>query len=207
MAFAGAASAAVNVSFVQAPAFSPSVGYVDIDNFNTTANITGSGFIVTTANNAGGAPPANSNPFDTSYLAVQGGGTASILFSALTPKTVGAFEFDWGSIDKFNTLTINYTDAGGAHSETILPGTISFPNTADGNQVAPGTNGLFMVSGSAGTVFTGVTLASSQNSFEIDNLAIAVPEPATWAMMFMGLGAIGGVLRSRRRKEAMAALA
>lgn len=34
----------------------------------------------------------------------------------------------------------------------------------------------------------------------------AVPEPATWAMMIIGFGAAGGVLRSRRR-DATAALA
>jgi hypothetical protein len=35
-------------------------------------------------------------------------------------------------------------------------------------------------------------------------LAGAVPEPATWAMMILGFGMIGGTLRSRRRKLAFA---
>jgi len=33
----------------------------------------------------------------------------------------------------------------------------------------------------------------------------AVPEPASWAMMLMGFGALGGALRIRRRKQALAA--
>jgi hypothetical protein len=33
----------------------------------------------------------------------------------------------------------------------------------------------------------------------------AIPEPATWAMMIMGFGGVGGLLRSRRRREAMLA--
>nr|WP_309645329.1 PEPxxWA-CTERM sorting domain-containing protein [Phenylobacterium sp.] len=33
----------------------------------------------------------------------------------------------------------------------------------------------------------------------------AVPEPATWAMMIIGFGAAGSMLRSVRRKEALAA--
>jgi len=32
-----------------------------------------------------------------------------------------------------------------------------------------------------------------------------VPEPATWAMMLVGLGSLGGLLRSRRRTAAAAA--
>jgi hypothetical protein len=197
MAFAGAASAAVTLNFIDLPAFSPSPGYTDIDTFDTTANISGHGFTVMTGNSGTGAPPANSNPFGTSYLAVQGGGLATIKFSDLTSKTVGAFEFDWGSTDTFNTLTVDYITNGVAGTENIVPGT-TFPNAANGNQVSPGTNGLFMVSGSPGTTFTSISLASSQNSFEIDNLAIAVPEPATWAMMLLGLGAVGGVLRRRK---------
>ncbi len=35
----------------------------------------------------------------------------------------------------------------------------------------------------------------------------AVPEPATWAMMILGFGAVGGVMRSRRRAVAGGALA
>lgn len=35
----------------------------------------------------------------------------------------------------------------------------------------------------------------------------AVPEPATWAMMLLGLGFVGGVLRTRRRQNRTAAYA
>ena len=39
------------------------------------------------------------------------------------------------------------------------------------------------------------------DSFKIGQLGIAaVPEPATWAMMIMGFGMVGGALRSRRAK-------
>lgn len=35
----------------------------------------------------------------------------------------------------------------------------------------------------------------------------AVPEPATWAMMLLGLGFVGGVLRTRRRQNRTATCA
>ena len=34
----------------------------------------------------------------------------------------------------------------------------------------------------------------------LDNVAIAVPEPGAWALMILGFGAIGSVLRTRRRQ-------
>lgn len=41
--------------------------------------------------------------------------------------------------------------------------------------------------------------SSTKNSFEVDNFAVnAVPEPATWAFMIFGFGAIGTALRRRR---------
>ena len=35
------------------------------------------------------------------------------------------------------------------------------------------------------------------------NLVMAVPEPATWSMMILGFGAVGGLLRRRRRTAAL----
>ena len=44
-----------------------------------------------------------------------------------------------------------------------------------------------------------MVLRSSSNSFESDNFAVAaVPEPATWAMMIMGFGTIGALMRRRQ---------
>jgi len=63
------------------------------------------------------------------------------------------------------------------------------------------TNGTFPVTGSAGERFKSITLPSSGNSFEVDNLATAaVPEPAR-AMMILGLGAVGFAMR-RQPKQA-----
>jgi hypothetical protein len=204
MAVAGSAGAAVVTNFTPDGA-SPGPGFTVIDNFDTAAGLSGVAgvdYLLTTLHNAQGAPPANSIPYDTQYLSVLSGGAVSIDFSALTSKPVQAFEFDWGSIDYFNTLTI-HSSVGDI---VLVPGSSSFPNAADGDQIAAGTNGLFSVVGTAGETFSGITLQSGGYSFEIDNLATGpVPEPASWAMMIMGMGFMGAALRSRR--QALAAFA
>lgn len=44
----------------------------------------------------------------------------------------------------------------------------------------------------------------TQYSFEIDEIALAAPEPSTWAMMLLGFGLVGSQLRRRSRKPARA---
>jgi hypothetical protein len=49
-----------------------------------------------------------------------------------------------------------------------------------------------------------IVFTSNQNSFEFDNigaLASGVPEPATWAMMLLGFGGIGFMLRNGKRRN------
>ena len=43
-------------------------------------------------------------------------------------------------------------------------------------------------------------LADMQGAFEVQGDATAVPEPATWALMIIGFGGAGAMLRSRRRR-------
>ena len=200
--FAGAAMSAVlaaapasaTIHFAFTPGTpSPSAGYTVIDDFNTgtPGNLTGTFQIKTPPADGYGAPPANSVPTGTPYLSVLGGDVANIGLGG-----VSTFEFDWGSIDTYNTLVI-HSSAG---DMTVIPGG-NFPNLANGNQALPGTNGLFIVTGDAGESFTGITLSSSTNSFEIDNVAVSggVPEPAAWSLMIVGFGMAGGLVRARRR--------
>jgi hypothetical protein len=175
---------------------SPTAGYSVINTFDDTTGISGSGFAIKTppTDNHGAVIP-NSSPAGTPYLSVFRGGSATIGFD----DPVSGFQFDWGSLDAYNTLTIFWN--GGQKS--IVPG-VDFASPADGNQFQPGTNGLFTVWGNAGETFTGFRLQSADYSFEIDNLAVAsaVPEPAAWALMITGFGLTGAVLRRRRRLEA-----
>jgi hypothetical protein len=190
------ANAAVMFSFTPG-APSPSAGFTVINTFDTAVGITGSNFqIKVPPSDGNGALPANSVPANTPYLSVLGGGHADISLGG----AFSAFQFDWGSIDTYNTLTIH----GTAGDLVVVPGG-NFPNQADGNQFAPGTNGLFTVRATAGEKFTGITLASATNSFEVDNLAVGgVPEPATWGMMILGFGLAGATMRAKRRVAATA---
>jgi hypothetical protein len=51
-----------------------------------------------------------------------------------------------------------------------------------------------------GPLITGATFGSTANSFEFDNIATAVLEPATWGLMVLGFGMIGAAARSRKVK-------
>jgi hypothetical protein len=120
---------------------------------------------------------------------VLGGGSATYTFSNPT----NAFEFDWGSVDNYNTLTIftNLNPAGYVQTGAFVP-------PANGDQSGNATNGLFTALAGPGEVITGFKLESGVNSFEIDNLARPVPEPGAWALMILGFGGIGAVARRRR---------
>ncbi len=43
------------------------------------------------------------------------------------------------------------------------------------------------------------SIGSGASTLSISQLAGAVPEPATWAMMILGFGVVGGALRRRRK--------
>jgi hypothetical protein len=83
----------------------------------------------------------------------------------------------------------------------------------------PTTPGLFVLENGNftitedGTVSVGLIDmqgAASGNDFGVDNIVVAtgsvgVPEPASWALMMLGFGGLGSVLRSQRRQQAVAA--
>lgn len=191
---ATSAQAAIDIKFDGGLA-TPAPGYTIVDTFDTADGLTGTNFqIKVPPADGNGAPPANSIPSGTPYLSVLAGGSATYTFAA----PVSSFQFDWGSIDTYNTLTIN-----GTSQAIVVPGS-NFINPANGDQIAAGTNGRFTVTGTAGELFTSVTFSSTGNSFEVDNLAVGapVPEPATWALMMLGFGGMGAALRRKPRTAA-----
>ena len=115
---------------------------------------------------------------------------------------VSSFSLIWGSVDLYNILTVT-TMAGdtvftGADIAALIPG------FADGDQVSPTSNPIvtFFLTGLDQQAVS-FNMDSATNAFEIDNIVVnsavgGVPEPATWAMMLLGFGAIGFSMRRRR---------
>ncbi len=153
---------------------------------------TTTGSVLTVAGTMPGqyAQPAPASPPD-AYQAVQTGGASTFNFT----KSLGVFSFYWGSIDTYNTIEFRRGD--GSLVQAFTGSTFAAP--ANGNQTASATNRRVTFGFTGQEAVKKVVFKSSQNAFEYDTLAIAgIPEPATWAMMIMGFGLVGGAMRSRK---------
>jgi PEP-CTERM motif len=127
----------------------------------------------------------------TNYVFAQEGGSVTLNFAApLTSVTIY-----WGSPDSYNTITLSNGDViTGAEvaaalgiSDTGLNGDSRWVTITD-----------------AGKPFTSLVATSGSPAFEFD-LAGAVPEPATWAMMFLGFAGLGYAAFRRSAKGAATA--
>lgn len=125
----------------------------------------------------------NTTPGGRFLLELVGG---SSIFTFLNP--VSSFGFKLTGVQLSN-LTVQFND-GSSQNAAIL-------NNGSGAQ-------FFGASGFTNSV-TGFTLNAGNDIIGFDDFrfssAAAVPEPATWAMMLLGFGFIGGALRSGKRRQ------
>jgi hypothetical protein len=120
--------------------------------------------------------------------------------ATFTAPNVSRLSLYIGSLDDYNSITF-YLKGGGSQVITGFQlGAVSGAN--DGDRQQADTNGRFTFYSTDNIV--GFDLNSTSNSFELSNIGAAVPEPATWAMMIIGFGAVGSMVRSHRRKQALA---
>lgn len=184
-------------------------GQVMLYDFDGIANINTlyAGNVVTTTPNpiTNSAPPPWSggvvvNPGGvvvdpTDYASVQGNTTGT--FSALNGYYLTAFSFYMGSPDTYNKVTFNLVGGG---SQDLMGTDIWGGPDFGGDR----TQGFRVYYDFGGAKVSSITFASSQDAFEFDGLAgtLAVPEPGTWALMILGFGAAGGMLRAQRRRVA-----
>ena len=203
MALSATANAAVVVSAADGPDPGPRVGETRVITFDpaTEAGVMLSGdFSIASASVPGvtAAPLGDATnfltvPFDASS------GSATMDFAAfLGSRDVNGFSFYWGSIDSYNTLEL-LDRMGGVIATYTGP---DFADPADGGQNTPATNRRVFFDLSGGDKdLGGLRFTSTSFAFESDTFSFnVVPEPATWAMMIMGFGGIGAMLRARRRQ-------
>ena len=144
--------------------------------------------------NEGGSGYSGTLPNDpTHYLTIPGGASATLT----SVKYLRSFSLYMGSPDTYNS--VQFLGANG------------FNVTLNGGQLTQGNTGQSWAWGARvnfdfeGAQVNQIILRSTSNSFESDNFAAgAVPEPATWAMMIIGFGAAGSILRRRRQQLALA---
>ncbi|QTD56234.1 PEPxxWA-CTERM sorting domain-containing protein [Parasphingorhabdus cellanae] len=127
-------------------------------------------------------------------------GTPETLDLSGIPGDLAAISFIWGSVDFSNVLdvldasdNVIYSLTGKQLLDFGAPGGLPYTN--------PELNPVVTLSFTDGDLGLAKKLqfSATKNSFEFDNFAVnAVPEPATWAFMIFGFGAIGTALRRRR---------
>jgi hypothetical protein len=184
-----AASADASVSFVPFGTALPP-GETTITNFATLGGVTGTAGLFTGSESVSAAPAFGPGVFDAaSYLSVQGGESATLSLAAVREISVYA-----GSLDSYNTITF-----GGPGGGSYTGGLLSALTTAidDGNQAAGSSNGRFIFDLSAPV--TSVTFSSGGDAFEVASVAGGVPEPASWALMLIGVGGLGAIRRRWRQ--------
>ena len=194
LAMAPAANAAVYISFAGGTGV-VAAGQTLITDFSSPyAGLTGG--IITNNQPWAAVPAFTMTP--NKFLAVVGGAMADLSFAA-----TNVLSFDLGSSDVYNSFQLVFAD--GTMSQVYNGNDLTSP--ANGNQGSALTNGRVTIK--SNQQITGIHLASASNSLEVDDfasrLAGGIPEPATWALMMLGVGGIGASLRTRRRRVLAAA--
>lgn len=132
-----------------------------------------------------------------------------VSFSITVPKTQ-VLSFVLGSLDTYNQVILKFLKS----PDVVLDGSaiIGRPsNYLDGitgdqkialtnGRVFYHTDGLVPLDAIVGAEFR----SFGADAFEIDNISIATPEPATWGMMIFAAGMAGTALRRRRNRTAIA---
>jgi len=150
---------------------------------------------------ANGSPTSNLTIWQESAIAVTNGGKYNFGADVMNVCCNANFH---GS-NSPSTIKFQVSADGGATWTDLVSHTTTPP--ADAGIIAP-LSALYTATSSSISLRAINTInATSGNDFALDNLtfASAVPEPGTWAMLFLGFGAIGLMMR-RRQSRGMAVI-
>lgn len=146
--------------------------------------------------------PAAGNPAvqdPTQYLAVHAGGFATLEID----EPVYRISFYVGSFDSFDKMRFFYVPPSNPAWEEgngtwVNFETLGFDTTVgtNGNIFGGATNGLLTLR--FDRPIQAIQFMAGQNAFEVGSISIPVPEPTTWAMMIVGFGGVGAIMRRRR---------
>lgn len=161
---------------------------VNLDAFTNSPTVTGTvgigGPLVTFTSVQGNL---STNPGAATVFTANGSLLTDLTFTILSGFTAAEFNLENGDPSSF---IVSLTDSAG---DTF-------------NQTLTQLNGsnIFNILAPAGTTYTSATFTSTGGGFvdlkqlRVTLAAAAVPEPASWALMLVGFGGMGFVLRRRR---------
>ena len=143
-----------------------------------------------------GAWPGASTPDGAKYAFIQNLGEVDQTFVA---NDTGTYALSWSDAGRPSGCC-----AGNQQYSVTINGTpIGFGSTVTDQPFGPHTSNTFgLVAGTSYTIqFQGLSTGPDNTAFiDAVGLHTAVPEPATWAMMIVGFGGIGAMIRNRRRQ-------
>jgi len=192
-----AATSAGAVTFVGYDTSLPA-GETLITDFSNSAaaNLSGDGLFETGSYSFSAAPAFSASTRDPNqYLSLQTGQSETVSFAPM--DTVSIYV---GSLDSYNSISFSNGETFTGGQLAALTGAVD-----DGDQQSSSSNGRFIFNFSAPV--TSVTLSSSNIAFEVADIAGGVPEPAAWAMMLLGIGAVGAAMRAGRGRYKLTAAA
>ena len=129
------------------------------------------------------------------YLAVTLADQETITLNTPT----GMLGLYWGSIDPTNQLVL--TLAGGSTFTLTGAQLAAFAGVSAGGTVSE------YVTFDSTLAIDSLSLTTNTNSFEVTNIASAVPEVSTWAMLLLGFAGVGFMSYGRRARSASIRLA
>jgi hypothetical protein len=197
---AGAALAVLSLGGHANAAVYPSVG----------DNTAGPSLIITigSTGTATIAAGPSTGPYDGSedtYIGVVNNSSTTVKFLHLSSPGTDIFGFDGDGIDGYNGNSI--APVTGNPDDTGYGGPLGYFTNINSTYDAGDVNFWGGLASGATTYFS-LEEAIDSTAFAGPGGGITtgggVPEPATWAMMLIGIGAVGGVLRMNRRDLATA---